>query len=667
MTSRLTFLLASAAMPALFLACGGGSSTPSPASLSSSTTPVVSTTGTLNFSVSDASTEDWATIGVKILSVTLTPQGGGAAVPVYTAPATVPVTNLVQLDSLSSLLASATVPAGTYTGATLTLSANPGDVALVVAAEPEAGFAGTAGATIPAAQIQIQKTQGSTGALTVPVAVSFATPVTVTASQTTPLDLEFVLSHPAFIVDHVPADGSATLWAVSFNGPMLRNNPIHDATGVVLQHLYGTAATVTSDNTGLNLTRDQPTVPPVSPETFTATTDAMTVLADAANKTLFYDVDAKTVTPIADFSSVAATLPTKYVRVAARYQQNGTLVAVRVWASATFDKVWLSPEGHVLHTDVTTNPALPTFTVATETGTSTVLEVNANTNFFFRTPAKALADATPIATGPAFMTAGNLVRGFKVHASVVDATATPLVAQDVDIELARYDGDLSGATATGFTDTRTFNTTNAKDDYQVTLPFIASATANGKDAAGAVIDGFKWWNFSYPTLAKTGATGLSDFDKAAGGTVNFYTAASQAVPVWGFTGCTWNDPAAANAWAAQWTVLEPVTLPLGSVGTAWAANATGGTFGMTVPKGANTVTITVSAVSGAATLVYQVDKTNGVVTVTSQDVTSPATLATVAQALGAVGTKVKVSGIPQPDGTIQGYTVFYYTGTAPAR
>ena len=57
---------------------GSGSNNPSP-------TPQVQN-GTVNLLVSDASTEDWATIGVKILSVSLTPQGGGSDVVIYTAP-----------------------------------------------------------------------------------------------------------------------------------------------------------------------------------------------------------------------------------------------------------------------------------------------------------------------------------------------------------------------------------------------------------------------------------------------------------------------------------------------------------------------------------------------------------------------------------------------------
>ena len=74
--------------------------------------------------VSDASSEDWATIGVKILSIALVPQGGGANVTVYTAPTPTPVTNLVMLDQLDELLGNTSIPVGTYTGAVLTVSGN---------------------------------------------------------------------------------------------------------------------------------------------------------------------------------------------------------------------------------------------------------------------------------------------------------------------------------------------------------------------------------------------------------------------------------------------------------------------------------------------------------------------------------------------------------------
>jgi len=95
------------------IACGGGSSS------GTSGTPA-STTGTVHVVVSDDATEDWATIGVKVLGVSLVPQGGGSPVTVYTAPSTPPVINLVQLDQLGEIIGNATIPTGTYTRARTT-------------------------------------------------------------------------------------------------------------------------------------------------------------------------------------------------------------------------------------------------------------------------------------------------------------------------------------------------------------------------------------------------------------------------------------------------------------------------------------------------------------------------------------------------------------------
>lgn len=110
-----------------------------------------------------------------------------------------------------------------------------------------------------------------------------------------------------------------------------------------------------------------------------------------------------------------------------RGRDDGTLVAVRVWAASTFQDVWLSPEGHVLHV----NPATNIITVSNESGQAVPVSVDANTQFFFRTPQSALSDATPIGTGTGFLASHDLARGFKVHVAVVDPLATPLVAQSV--------------------------------------------------------------------------------------------------------------------------------------------------------------------------------------------------------------------------------------------
>jgi hypothetical protein len=638
------------AAPFLLIGCGSSGSA-SNAGSGTTQTPAAQT-GSVNMMVSDASTENWATIGVKVLAIALVPQGGGTPVTVYTAPSPAPVINLVQLDQLAEILGNLSVSAGTYTSANLTIAGNPGDVLLTASADPAVGFAGTAGATIPSSQIDIQGTTGSAGSLTVPVTVSFVSPLVVTANQSNALDLEFDLEHPAFIVAHVPVTTGTTMWAVNFNGPV-RHHPIPDLTRLVLRHMYGGVTAVSSDNTSISINREFAVEPPTTPETAITTSQSLQILADATNGTIFYDLDAKTTTTIMSFAAEASTLSGKNVRIAARYQANGTLVAVRIWASSSFNSVWVSPEGHVLHVNSSTD----VIAVQNEVGQPVNLTVNANTQFFFRTPWNPTTDASPIGTGTSFLTSHNFVRGFKVHASVVDPLATPLVAQSIDIEIARFDGNISVPTNANFTYTRNFNTTT--DDYVVTLDYISSGTANGKDSNGNAISGFKWWNFTFPTLIDSGANAISDFVSATGGAVNFGGSAGT-FGAWGESYTLWNDPASPNGWAAPESVLIPKAAPLGTVLAGYSNTNT--TFTMTVTGGVNATPVTLNTTSGSGTLVYQVDRTNNIVTVSAVDITTTAGQTTVTNNLVA-GTPVKVFGVPQANGSIKAYVVFYYTGT----
>ncbi len=620
--------------------------------------------GSVNMMVSDASSEDWATIGVKILSISLVPQNGGNPVNIFTAGSSVPSINLVELDQLSDLLGTLSVPAGTYSSAILTIGANQGDVTLVVAADPETGFAGTPGATIPANQIQIQGAAGSSGSKTVPVTVNFDEPLVVVANQTSNLDVEFDLAHPAFLVGHVPpANGGTTIWAVNFNKGPVHHHPIHNIARLVLRHTYATVTGVSTDDSSVTITKDFPVEPPTNPETAISTSQSLTILADATNGTLFYDVDAKTVATIKNFSTVANSLPGRYVRVAARYQSNGSLVAVRMWAANAFNSVWLSPEGHVLHVNTNTDVV----TVERADGVGVKVLVNSNTLFFFRTPWDAVSDATAIGQGTSFLTNKDLVRGFKIHVSVdptaipPDPTATPFVAQEIDIETARYDGNISAVNANTFTYTRKFNT--AIDNYTFTLPYISSSSTNGSDPmTGAAISGFKWWNFTFPTIVDSGTNSIPDFENATNGSVNFGGTAG-AYPAWGETFARWNDPAQANSWAAPWVVLLPTTVPLGTAATGYS-NATT-SFTMSEPGGVNAVPVDLSTTSGSATLVYQVDRNgSGIVTVSAVDITTSAGQQILTTNL-TQGTQVKVFGIPQANATIKAYVVIYFTGTLP--
>jgi len=645
--SRLTLGVVTAVLALATIGCSsGGSSSPIPAPQSQN--------GTVTLFVSDDSAEDWATIGVRVQSIALTPQGGGSDVTVFTASKPAPYVNLLQLDQLSEILGNVSVPVGTYTAATVTVGGNPGDVLLTASADPETGFAAAAGSTVPSNQIQILGTKGSSGSLTVPIKVKLESPLDVTVNQSNALDLEFDLSHPAFIVAHVPpANAGNPMWAVNFT-PCVRHRRIFNLARLVLRHHYGTVTGVSSNNSTLTFDKDYPVYPPTNPETAITTSLSLSVKADGTNGTLYYDLDnSKNNAILKDFGSIASTITGKYIRVAARYQVDGTLTAVRIWASSSFNSVWISPEGHVLHVNTTSN----TIVVGNELGIPVPLTVDANTLFFFRTPASAQADATPIGQGPAFLS--NLERGFKVHASVVDPLASPLVASSIDIEIARYDGTITGSNATDFTYTRKFR--NANDDYQVTLPYISSSTANGSDPqSGNPISGFKWWNFAFPTLVDSGSNAIPDFVNATNGAVNFAGTVGL-MKAAGESYAIWNDPSAANAWAIPRTILTPTQVPFGTAATAYS----NGSFNVSVPGGTQTVPVNLNTTSGSATLVYQVDWTNGILSISPVDISTSAGQTTLSTNLVA-NTPVKVYGIPQADGTIKAYVLTYFTGFATA-
>jgi hypothetical protein len=642
------------ALAASLAACGGGSS--------GSAADSVTSFGSVPVVISDASSDDWALIGVRVLSIALLPQGGGTPVTAWTAPAGTTYVNLEQLDQIGELLGNMSIATGTYTGAVVTVAANPGDVMLTVASDPEAGFSGTPSASIAPGNIQIVNPQGSAPNLTVPITVTFDTPLVVTSTATPnpALDLEFDLSNPAFLIGHLPPGATSTQWAVNLGAPVHRH-PIADITRLVLRHMYGTVTGVAADGSSITINKDFPVLPATGTETAIESSQPLTILADATNGTLFYDVDMKTTQTVKSFSGL--NIPNgEFVRVAARYQENGTLVATRVWESSTFANVWVSPEGHVLHADPTTN----TIVVENESGVGIPLLVNASTEFFFRQPQNGLADATPIGTGTAFLAAHNLVRGFKVHASVVDPLAVPLVAQSIDIETAEYSGSISQPNSSNFTYTHDYLDTS--DNYSIALNYLSSSTANGNDGMDNPIEGYKWWNFAYPTVINYGTNAISEFVSATNGSVSFGTPAGD-IPAVGVSYNVWQDPANMAGWSAASSILLPVPVPFARVSTPLSGSGNAYSFAVmaldTQLYGTQPVTVDVSTTSGSATLVYQVDRNNGIVTVSPIDITTTSGLDALMSGL-AMGAQVRVSGLAQSDGTLKAYVVSYYTGTAPS-
>jgi hypothetical protein len=633
-------VLLGGAIAASLAACGGGGS-----SLSSGTSGTGSTQqmGDVPLLISDASSDDWALIGIQILSIALVPQDGSSNVVVYTSPAGGTFLNLEDLDDLGELLGNVSVPVGTYVGAVITVGGNPGDVLLTTSSDPQTGFGAAANTAIASNAIQIQHTQGTAGSLTEPIEVNFKSPLVVssTATPNSALDLEFDLSHPAFIIQHTPpAAAGATIWAVNFEGPV-RHHPIADITRLVLRHMYGTLDSVASDGSSMTITRDFATLPVVSSETAVQSSQMLTVLCDTTNGTIVYDVDGKTSSTVMSFSGVAALTNGKYLRVAARFQQNGTLVATRVYASSSFNSIWLSPEGHVVHVDA----ANGILTVDNESGHPVPVTVDSGTEFDFRD--------TMIGSGTGFLTGSNLVRGFKVHITVDDPLQTPLHAQTVDIETADYSGAISQANSTGFAYTHDYF--RASDDYQVALDFISSSTPNGSDGSGNPVDGFKYWDFAFPTL-------VTDSNNVPNVATAFMDATSSSVTAYGLSGAVWGDTANLTGWSVPWTVLLPSPLPLATVTSGLVTNGNASTFTATELGTTSPLTVNVNSASGSAALVYQVDRSGGVVSVSSIDISTPGGLATFSAALTA-GTPIKMYGVPQSNGTLNGYVLVYFTGS----
>jgi Domain of unknown function (DUF4382) len=642
-----------AGMTATLIGCGGGGGDSGSGSVTNGTGP----TAKMPLVMSDATSDDWACIGVRVLSIALQPQGGGAAVTVWSAATPAPYINLEQLDQLGEILGNVTVPVGTYAGAVVTIGANPGDVLLTVAANPSAGFPLPPATQVPADQIQVQHAQGASGARTTSVTLDFSAPLVVSSTGSSALDIEFNLAHPAFLVGHTPpAAAGATLWAVNFAGPV-RRVAVHDLARLLLRHTYGSVTAVSAAT--LTIQKQFPVLPATNPESAASGAQSLAIAADASDGTIVYDLDAGTRTVVSSFAD-ETSLNGRYVRIAARFQADSTLVAVRVWASSDFSKVWLSPEGHVLNVNGSV------ITVTDENGLGVPVQVNAATEFYFRAPQDPKADATPIGSGPGFLTTQQLVRGFKVHISAIDPLASTLQAQSVDIERAAFGGDISNAGTSGFTYTANFVAQN--DDYSLTLDYIAAGAANGYADDGSAIDGFKWWNFSYPTEVVAGAQAITQFMATTNAAVNFGGSVGT-LSAFGVSTAIWGDGTAdgSSGWYLREAVVMPTPVPLATVSQSYAANS----FTMMAAGGSQPVTVNVSTTPQAATLVYQIDRNNGVMTVTALDITTAQGLAALSAGLS-TGAIVKVYGVPTapvpPDtsGALQAYVLVFYSGTLPS-
>ena len=365
---------------ALTVACGGSKSSDTPA-------PVAGATGGAAIILTDAPSDQWSAVEVVVTQVTLLNKADHTK-EVVAFQGTSPKINLVDLDSVGELLATAQLPVGTYDAVRVTI--DPASVNLVTAA----------GATIPASQLHVQGTT---------VLVTLSADLVVTAAGSNAVQLDFDLGHPLFLVQLPNGD-----WSLNLQVKHRPNtNGMLGMAQLILRHRRGIIVSVGTSS-------------------FVLHTDAgndLTVKVDSG--AWYWDVDAKTL------GSFAGLTAGKNVLVSLRLQPDGSLWLVRAWYSATALQEW-TPEGHVTSVDLVGKRLL----VSTDAATPRAFAIDTDTTFTFQ-------GSQSLGAGQAILS--NLWSGFKVQVEVKDPLAVPMHARSVDIQRAVDGGVIKTASATSFT------------------------------------------------------------------------------------------------------------------------------------------------------------------------------------------------------------------------
>jgi|APCry1669188970_1035186.scaffolds.fasta_scaffold03530_3 Domain of unknown function (DUF4382) len=367
---------------ALTLACGGSSK-------SSSDTPslVAPVTGGAAIILTDAPSDQWSAVEVVVTKVTLLNKTDHSK-EVVAFEGTSAKINLVDLDSVGELLATAQLPVGTYDAVRVTI--DPASVNLVTAG----------GVTIPSGQIHVQGAS---------VLVTLSADLVVTAAGSNAVQLDFDLGHPLFLVQLPNGD-----WALNLQVKHRPNtNGMMGMAQMVLRHRRGTVTSVATSSFQLH-------------------TDAgndLTVHVDT--NAWFWNVDTKA---LGSFGGLTAG---KNVLVSLRLQPDGSLWLVRAWYSASALQEW-TPEGHVTSVDLVGKRLL----VSTNAAVPRAFAIDTDTTFTFQ-------GGQSLGTGQAILS--NLWTGFKVQIEVKDPLIVPMHAKSVNIQRAVDGGVLKTATATSFT------------------------------------------------------------------------------------------------------------------------------------------------------------------------------------------------------------------------
>ncbi len=473
---------------AMFPACSSNSSSTS------------SGTARMNVLVTDSPSDDWQQVTVMIKSISLRNQLTQSYADVWTADPSNPDSgkqNLVDLSGVATILGSATIPAGTYDRMKLTINTDPTTMTLI----------DDGGNTIDPANITVNDPSQKGE-----IKVDIAPPIMVADGGTANLQVDFDLAHPLSIV--------------VINGKVVINLQIrHKAVPRNLRNIQfaRNIGNVTSldGTTGFSM----------------KTLDGIDLTFGVNADTIYTDVDAN---QAGDFTGLTVG---KGVLVASNMNSDGTLYARRVWYGDVTKLPQFTPEGLVRRVG---DNWIKVFKKDTDTTAdnrhschwdSDTIFVDANTVWTFQTD-------IPMGTGTAVL--HSIRRGFRVDIVLVDANASPKVAQSINVNSARDEGGIKSVTTTGFS--------FGGWDYCNGWP---TAVSNGMRTYShtwlysAVTDHlFSWWYYGLPS---SGSTTIQDFMD----TVNQANGAH--LRVFGWAELYWDQTN--SQWVAENLVLAPEKLP----------------------------------------------------------------------------------------------------------
>jgi len=458
-------------------------------------------TGHVNLLVTDAPSDDWQQVTVKVNSISLRKTDDQSWNSVWTADATDPNSgklNLVDLSGVAQILGNATIPAGSYDRLKLVIDTNPATMTLV----------DDSGTTIDPANISVVDPSGK-GEIKVVISPA----LTVADGGVANLQVDFDLAHPLSIIVQ--------------NGKVVINLQIrHKAVPRNLRDIQFARnignVTALDGTTGFSM----------------KTLEGADLTFGVDANTIYVDVDAN------QPGNFAGLVVDKGVLVASNMNSDGSLFARRVWYGDITKLPVYTPEGLVRRVGdnwlkILNKNAEPTANSGhyCHWDWDTVY-VNDATIWTFH-------DTISLGTGTAVLQ--NIRRGFRVSVEFEDPNVTPRVAKSINVQSAHDEGAIRSVSATGFT--------FGGGDY--CNGWTSNVLPNGGQhythdwAFSAITDHvFSWWFFGLPSGVSTSVQDFTDtVNQAKGANLRVFARAA----------LYWDQ--ANGRWVAENVVLAPEKLP----------------------------------------------------------------------------------------------------------